>query len=155
MAALLWREFKVLHPQSSAGAGARWSDRRSARRATREGSSESNRTSFHEWGAASLVESRYDLIRVFLLSLTQLLPLGWFAGFPNPLLLRSCLSAVFLDLPQVLDSSFGPTIGCSTSCPPRHSVVVQIISAWAARRAEEDLSVPGELRKIPAVTESC
>jgi len=49
MAWLLWREFKVLHPQSSAGAGARWSDRRSAQRARREGSRESNRTSFQEW----------------------------------------------------------------------------------------------------------
>jgi hypothetical protein len=26
---------------------------------------------------------------------------------------------------------------------------------WEARRAEEDLSVPGEVRKIPAVTDSC
>ena len=56
---LLWREFNVLHPQSSAGAGARWSDRRSAQRARREGSSESNCTSFQEWGAASPVESHY------------------------------------------------------------------------------------------------
>jgi hypothetical protein len=51
-------------------------------------------------------------------------------------------------------SPFGPTIGCSASCLPRHSVVVQIISAWAARRAKEDLSVSGEVRKIPAVTDS-
>jgi len=59
MAWLLCREFKVPNPQFSAGAGARWSDRRSAQRARREGSSESNRTSFQEWGAASPVESHY------------------------------------------------------------------------------------------------
>ena len=37
------------------------------------------------------------------------------------------------------------TEGCSTSCPPRHSVVVQPCSAWAEKRAEEDLGVfPGK-----------
>ena len=103
-------------------------------------------------GAASPENFIIGFIRVYLRTLTQLFPLGWFAGFPNPLLLRSCLSAVFLDLPQVLDSPFGPTIGCSTSCPPRHSVVVQIISALAERRAEEDLSVPGEGKSRPSQT---
>ena len=61
-------EFKVLHPQSSAGAGARWSDRRSAQRARREGSSESNRMSFQEWGAASLVNVLVGFLFVFLLT---------------------------------------------------------------------------------------
>jgi hypothetical protein len=36
-------------------------------------------------------------------------------------------------------SLFGPTICCSTSCPPRHSVVVQICSVYEERSAEEDL----------------
>jgi len=37
------------------------------------------------------------------------------------------------------------TEGCSTLCPPRHSVVVQPCSAWAEQQAEEDLSVfPGK-----------
>jgi hypothetical protein len=46
------------------GAGARWSDRRSARRARREGSSESNRTNLHEGGAASPEDFVFGLIRV-------------------------------------------------------------------------------------------
>ena len=49
-------------------------------------------------------------------------------------------------------SPFGPSVGCSTSCPPRHSVVVDMGGACGDRWAEEDLSVPGEVRKIPAVT---
>ena len=40
-------------------------------------------------------------------------------------------------------SPFGPTVGCSTSCPPRHSVVVHMGGACGDRLAEEDLSVPG------------
>jgi hypothetical protein len=51
-------------------------------------------------------------------------------------------------------SPFGPTVGCSTSYPPRYSVVVQMGSAWEELRAEEDLSVPVEVRKIPALTDS-
>ena len=63
-----------------------------------------------------------------------------------------CLFANFDSIAPAL-SPFGPNIGCSTSCSPRHSVVVQMCSAWAEARAEEDLSVPGE-REIPAVTDS-
>ena len=40
-------------------------------------------------------------------------------------------------------SPFGPTVGCSTSCPPRHSVVVHMGGSCGDRLAEEDLSVPG------------
>ncbi len=65
----------------------------------------------------------------------------------------SCLFANFDSIAPAL-SPFGPTIGCSTSCPPRHSVVVQMCSAWAESRAEEDLGVLGEAKKIPAVTDS-
>ena len=91
-------EFKVIKPQSSAGAGARWSDRRSAQRARREGSSESNRHEFSRVGS----------------------------GFAGEFLCRVYLrnDSVAPDL-----SPFGPTIGCSTSCPDRHSVVVQMCSA--------------------------
>jgi len=63
----------------------------------------------------------------------------------------SCLFANF-DSIAPAPSPFGPTVGCSTSCPPRHSVVVHMGGAWAESRAEEDLSVPVEGKKIPAVT---
>ena len=65
----------------------------------------------------------------------------------------SCLFADF-DSIAPASSPFGPTVGCSTSCPPRHSVVVKMCSAWEERRAEGDLGVPGEGKKIPAVTDS-
>ena len=91
MESLLRMEVKVINPQSSAGAGARTeslgklkeeqlkagpkeaqhrgrckssSDRRSARRARREGSSESNRTNFYERGAAWAENLFAGLIRV-------------------------------------------------------------------------------------------
>jgi len=66
----------------------------------------------------------------------------------------SCLFANFDSFAPAL-SPFGPTVGCSTSCPPRHSVVVHMGGAWAVSRAEEDLGVPGEGKKIPAVTDNC
>lgn len=72
---LRFRPMEFLKPQSSAVAGARWSARRSARRARREascsesyaarrGSSESNCSNFHEWGAASPENSTVSIIRV-------------------------------------------------------------------------------------------
>jgi len=45
-------------------------------------------------------------------------------------------------------SLFGPTIGCFTSCPPRHSVVVQMCSAWEKRLAEEDLGDQRQWRAL-------
>jgi hypothetical protein len=46
-------------------------------------------------------------------------------------------------------SPFGPTVGCFTSCPPRHSVVVHMGGACGDRLAEEDLSVPWEEKENP------
>ena len=60
------------------------------------GSSTRKCTIFHEWGAASPVNVLIGFLRVF----------GQFDSIAPAL------------------SPFGPSVGCSTSCPPRHSVVV-------------------------------
>ena len=57
----------------------------SAKKARREGSSESNRTGFHEWGAASRENFAVGFIRVYLLILgSNVQRLGRAAGRGGP-----------------------------------------------------------------------
>ena len=63
----------------------------------------------------------------------------------------SCFFAQFDSIAPAF-SPFGPTIGCSTSCPPSHSVVVQWVVLAVIGGPRRTSAFPGEGKSRPSQT---